>query len=80
MPVALVLMEIKKGRITETAKELGKLDEVTEAYSVAGRHDLVAKVQVEEYERFSEVIPEKFQEIEGIEGTETLMAFKTYKL
>lgn len=80
MPVAIVLIEVKKGRITETAKKLGELDEVAEAYSVAGEYDVVAKVQVEEYERFSEVIPEKLQEIEGIKRTRTLMAFKTYKL
>lgn len=80
MPVAIVLTEIKKGRITETAKKMGELDEVTEVYSVAGEYDVVAKIQVEEYERFSEVIPEKLQEIEGIKKTRTLMAFKTYKL
>ncbi|MBC7119978.1 MAG: Lrp/AsnC ligand binding domain-containing protein [Candidatus Methanosuratus sp.] len=80
MPTAIVLINTKKGTIPETAKELGKIDEVMEVYSVAGDYDLVAIIRVEEYERFSEVIAEMMQKIPGIERTKTLMAFKTYKV
>jgi DNA-binding Lrp family transcriptional regulator len=80
MLTAIILLNTEKGMVSQVAKELGKIDEVTEVYSVAGPYDLIAKIQVEEYERFSEVIAGKLQGIEGIEKTQTLMAFKTYKV
>ena len=80
MLTAIMLLNTKKGMVSKVAKDLGAIDEVTEVLSVAGPYDLIAKIQVEEYERFSEVIAGKLQSIEGIEKTQTLMAFKTYKV
>lgn len=80
MPTAIVLMETEKGGIDSTIDELSDIEEVIEVFSVAGEYDLVAKVNVEEYERFAEVIPGRFQDVDTIDRTETLMAFKTYKL
>jgi DNA-binding Lrp family transcriptional regulator len=80
MLTAMMLLNTKKGMVSTVARELGSIDEVTEVYSVAGPYDLIAKIQVEEYERFSEVIAGKLQDIDGIEKTQTLMAFKTYKV
>lgn len=76
---AIVLLNVEKGGVPSVARQLGELPEVTEVYSVAGPYDIVAKVQVEEYERMSEVITEKLQAINGITSTETLMAFRMYK-
>ena len=80
MLTAVMLLNTQKGMVSKVAKLLGAIDEVTEVYSVAGPYDLIAKIQVEAYERFSEVIAGKLQEIDGIEKTQTLMAFKTYKV
>jgi anthranilate phosphoribosyltransferase len=76
---AIVLINVQKGQLPQVVKQLGEIDEVIEIYSVAGRYDIVVKVQVEEYERMSEVVTEKLQAVEGIASTETLMAFKVYK-
>ena len=80
MHTALVLLNTSIGMVSKVAKSLGAIDEVTEVYSVAGPYDLVAKLQVEEYERFAEVITGKLHEIEGIEKAQSLLAFKTYKV
>ncbi len=80
MLTAMILLNTTKGMAPAIAKELGAIDEITEVYSVAGPYDLIAKVQVKEYEHFSEVIVGKLQKIDGIEKTQTLMAFKTYKV
>lgn len=79
MITSFVLINVKKGKLPQVAKELGEIDEVIEIYSVSGRYDIVAKIQVQEYERMSEVATEKLQLIENITSTETLMAFKMYK-
>lgn len=79
MPTAFVLTTVVQGGIERAVEELSEFENVTEVYSIAGQYDLIIKVQVEEYERFAEVIPQQLQSVEGIERTETLMAFKTYK-
>jgi anthranilate phosphoribosyltransferase len=79
MPNAFILTSVTKGGIGDAIDSLSEFDHVTEVYSIAGRYDLLIKVQVEEYEQFTEVIPEKLQSVDEIEETETLMAFKTYK-
>ena len=76
---AIVLVNVEKGGVPKVAKQLGEIPEVTEISSVAGSYDIVAKVQVEEYGRMSEVITEKLQAIDGIASTETLMTFRMYK-
>ncbi|MCC6831148.1 MAG: Lrp/AsnC ligand binding domain-containing protein [Thermoleophilia bacterium] len=79
MVTAIVLMNTEGGQVARIAREIGQIPDVTEVLSTAGAYDLVAKVQVQEYEHMSEVITERLQGVEGIVNTETLMAFHTYK-
>ncbi len=76
---ALVLMNIDRGKVPQTARQLAEMDEVVDVYSVAGDYDLVAIVQSEEYERLAEIVTEKLQSIEAVAHTTTLMAFRSYK-
>jgi anthranilate phosphoribosyltransferase len=76
---ALVLMNIERGQVPKTAKQLAEMDEVVDVYSVAGDWDLVAIVQAGEYERVAEVVTEKLQSVETVLRTTTLMAFRSYK-
>ena len=79
MITALVLMKVEKGKIQNVASTLGTFEEVKEVLSVTGEYDLVAKVQVKEYENMSDIVTDKFQKIDEIISTKTMMAFKTYK-
>jgi anthranilate phosphoribosyltransferase len=73
-------MNIERGQVPATAKQLAEMDEVVDVYSVAGDYDLVAIVQSVEYERLAEIVTEKVQSLESIMHTTTLMAFRSYKL
>ena len=42
---ALVLMNVERGKVPITAKQLATMDEVVDVYSVAGGYDLVAIIQ-----------------------------------
>jgi triphosphoribosyl-dephospho-CoA synthetase len=75
MPVAFVLLNVEIGKIDEVLDEVLKIDEVREAYSVAGPYAIVAKVEVDRFEKLAKVIPEKFQNIKGITRSMTLLAF-----
>jgi DNA-binding Lrp family transcriptional regulator len=75
---ALVLINCEHGRVSETAQELLEVPEVVEVYSVAGEYDLVAIVQVKEYDEMAAVVTDRIGQIAGILGTTTLMAFRSY--
>ncbi len=47
-------------------------------YSVAGRFDLVAMVRVNTNEALADIVTTKMHKIDGIEATETLIAFRAY--
>ena len=79
MITALVLFKVQKGMIPGLATQLGAIDDVVEVFSITGEHDLMAKIQVREYEHLSEIVTEKMQNMEGVVSTRTMMAFKTYK-
>jgi DNA-binding Lrp family transcriptional regulator len=79
MPTAFVLANVTQGGVDAAVDELSRFEDVTEVYSIAGEYDLLAKVRVEEYDQFADVIPERLATVDQIEETETLMAFKTYK-
>jgi DNA-binding Lrp family transcriptional regulator len=74
MPVAFVLVNAEIGKIEDVLDKLLRINEVVEAYSVAGPYAIVAKVEADRFERLTEIVP-RFHEIEGITGTLTLLAF-----
>jgi len=75
---ALVLINCEHGRVSETAQKLLDIPQVVEVYSVAGEYDLVAIIQVKEYEQMAEVVTDHVGQITGIARTTTLMAFRSY--
>ena len=79
MPIAFVLMNTELGRIDEVLNKLLRIDEVVEAYSVAGPYAIAAKVETDTFDKLVKVIPEKLHKIDGVTKTLTLLAFGTAK-
>jgi anthranilate phosphoribosyltransferase len=79
MITALVLFKVERGKIPRLANQLGAIQEVVEVLSITGEYDLMAKIQVREYENLSDIVTEKLQNTDGVKETRTMMAFKTYK-
>jgi DNA-binding Lrp family transcriptional regulator len=75
---AVVLIQCDIDGIGEAAAAIAELEGVSEVYSVAGEFDLVAIVRVHEHERLARVIPEGIAKVDGVERTETLIAFQVY--
>jgi len=75
MPVAFVLVCADVGRIDEVLTKILEIEEVTEAYSVAGPYAIVAKIESKKFEDLAMLIPERFHSIQGVTGTLTLLAF-----
>lgn len=78
MIAAVVMIDCVREAIPDVAKQVAGIDGVAEVYSVSGRRDVVAIVRVSEWEEIAEVVTEKMGEVEGIDRTETMVAFRVY--
>jgi len=78
MVTAIVLLNVARARVAEVAEKLASLEGISEVYSVAGRFDLVAMVRVKANEDLADIVTTGMQNIDGIESTETLIAFRAY--
>jgi DNA-binding Lrp family transcriptional regulator len=75
---AVVLINAKSDRIPETAQEIADIDGVSEVYSVTGNVDLVAIIRLQNEQDLPCVVPQGIAKVEGVEHTETLLAFEVY--
>ncbi len=78
MVTAIVLIEAETNRIPELANQIVEMEGVTEVFSVAGRHDLVAIVKVARNEDLADVISDRMRHLDGIVATETMIAFRAF--
>ena len=78
MITAIVLITADVDRIPEVAQEVAELDGVSEVYSVAGDADLIAMIRVREHEQLNDVIADRLNKVQGVTGTNTHIAFRTY--
>ena len=75
---AIVLINADVDRIPEVAQAIAELDGVSEVYSVAGDVDLIAMVRVRAHEELADVIADRLNKVDGVTGTSTHIAFRTY--
>ncbi|MEE8602430.1 Lrp/AsnC family transcriptional regulator [Euzebya tangerina] len=78
MITTIVLLSVDVAQIPETATALANVDRVSEVYSVTGDWELVAMVRVKTHEEIAEVVTEDIAKLEGVTGTHTMIAFRTY--
>jgi DNA-binding Lrp family transcriptional regulator len=71
-------LNVRSNRITEIAEQLADMPEITEVYSVTGNYDLVAIVRTRSNDDVAELVTNRLGPIEGIEQTDTMLAFKTF--
>ena len=79
METAFILIDVESGKVPDVVSELNKLPQVTEVYSIAGEHDILAKLKFAEIRSLGELVPKKIQKIGGIKRTITLLTFETHK-
>lgn len=78
MVTAIVLLNVARDRINTVAERLADVPGITEVYSVAGRYDLAAVIRVRSNDELAEVVTSRMRALDGILGTETLIAFRAY--
>jgi DNA-binding Lrp family transcriptional regulator len=78
MVTAFILINTDRKRVLETARDLHKINGVSEVYPVAGQYDLVAVIRVKTNEEVAGLVTGSLLKMEGIHKTETLIAFASY--
>ena len=73
-PVAQSLAALQ----VERPSRIAALEGVSEVYSVAGDADLIAMIRVQEHEQLNDVIADRLNKVQGVIGTNTHIAFRTY--
>ena len=78
MITAIVSIIVESHRIPEVAQQVVDIEGVDQVYSVTGDVDLIAVVRVRRHEGLAAVIADRLSKVEGVSGTSTNIAFKTY--
>jgi DNA-binding Lrp family transcriptional regulator len=78
MVTAFILMNVARTHLKSIAGDLLAVPGITEVYSVAGPFDIVAVARVRHHDDLNDLVTEHMAALEGIEQTETLIAFKTF--
>jgi DNA-binding Lrp family transcriptional regulator len=78
MVTFIILLNVKSNRITAIAEHLAEMPEISEVYSVTGNYDLVVIVRTRSNDDVAELVTNKLAPIEGIEQTDTMLAFKAF--
>lgn len=75
---AIILINCTRTNIEKVGQEIAAIEGISEVFSVAGRVDLVAMIRVKTNEELADVVAKRLAVVEGIEATETLIAFQVY--
>lgn len=78
MVTAITLLNVDRGKIDTVAEQLVEIPGVSEVYSVSGRYDLIVMIRVKHTDDLADVVTEHIRKIDGIEHTETLLAFRAF--
>ena len=78
MITSIILMNVKRERLNAIAEQLAGMAPISEVYSVTGNYDLVAIVRVDNNEALATLVTDELVNIDGIEKTDTMLAFRAY--
>ena len=78
MVTSIILIHADRLKVNEVAQKLAEITGITEAFSVSGNYDLVAIARVATNDELAELVTNHLVKIDGVEKTDTMLAFKAY--
>ena len=75
---AVVLINCERNQINSVAEQLTEIHGISEVFSVAGRHDLVAILRVSDNDALADLVTNRMLQVNGITESETLISFKVH--
>lgn len=78
MVTSIILLNVSRSKVNAVAEQLASMPSISEVFSVTGNYDLVAIVRVKTNDELSELVTDALVKVDGIEKTDTMLAFKAY--
>lgn len=78
MLTAVVLIRAGRRGVADLGPQLAAIEGVAEVYTVTGKWDFVAVVRVRRHEDLAQVVAHRLVLLDGIERTETMVAFQQF--
>ncbi len=78
MAIGFVLIIVAPAREHEVYNKLSKVPEIIELHPLFGEYDLIAKVDVEDFEKLGTIVLDKIRMVKGVIDTETLTGTKFF--
>ena len=79
MTLAFVLINIQSRAEEEVLKEIRKLPNVTEVYTVYGTYDLIVKIEADTMEKIKETIGLGIRKIDKVQSSITMTVVESHK-
>jgi len=76
MPLAFIFINAEVGSEDEALKQLRKIENIKEAYSIYGVYDIIVKVEALTNDKLREVITSKVRKLRWIRSTLTMMVIE----
>ncbi|MGP3667115.1 MAG: Lrp/AsnC ligand binding domain-containing protein [Candidatus Bathyarchaeota archaeon] len=76
MPIAYVLINTEIGAESVVLKEIRKIKNVIEAYTVYGTYDIIAKVQAESLDKLKECVTWNIRKLDKVRSTLTMIVIE----
>ncbi len=78
MLTAVILVKSTREGLTSLGPRLADVEGISEVYTVTGAWDFVAIVRVREHDDLAQVVTQRLTKIDGIQRTETMVAFQQF--
>jgi DNA-binding Lrp family transcriptional regulator len=75
---AIIMLNVEYGQLSALAERLASEPGISEAYTVAGKYDLILHARVQNNESLAELVTERIAKLQGIRSCETMVAFRVY--
>jgi DNA-binding Lrp family transcriptional regulator len=75
----IIIIQTESEKHESVKKELSKLEEVSEVYSVSGEYDILIKVWVQNIEELNKLMNTKIRSIDGVEDLTEMIVMERVK-
>lgn len=72
MPIGFILIATKCAKEKTVFDELLKLPEIIEIHPLFGEYDMIAKVEVEDFNALGKIVTDKIRTVNGVTDARTL--------
>ena len=73
MTVAYVMLNCELGAEAEIIEKLKELEQVTDVFETIGTHDMMVKLQADNFETIREIVSRNIQKLPKVRSTATLI-------